>query len=105
MERSGRHSGRHAAGPRSLGDALGVLAEDLGIARTLQQYEAITRWEEVVGEQVASVATPRRVDNGVLIVAVATAPWRVELVMRRREILEKVRRAFPASGITDIRFR
>lgn len=103
MARSGKHSGRGR--PRSLGEALASLADELGIARTLQQYDAITRWAEVVGGQVAAVTVPRRVDNGVLIVSVADAPWRAELAMRRREILGKLQRAFPAAGITDIRFR
>lgn len=103
MARSGKHSGKGR--PRSLGEALASLAEELGIARTLQQYDVITRWAEVVGEQVAAVTSPQRVDNGVLIVGVSSAPWRAELSMRRREILGKLQQAFPASGITDIRFR
>jgi predicted nucleic acid-binding Zn ribbon protein len=59
----------------------------------------------VVGEQVAKVTIPQRVDNGVLMVSVSTAPWRAELTMRRREILDKIRRTCPDAGVTDIRFR
>jgi predicted nucleic acid-binding Zn ribbon protein len=105
MARSGRHSGAERNRPRTIAEALGSLAEDLGIRRTLRQYDVITGWAGIVGEQVAKVTTPQRIDNGVLMVGVATAPWRAELTMRRREILEKIRRACPEAGVTDIRFR
>jgi len=105
MARSARHSERQRRGPRPIGDALSALTEDLGIGRTLRQYDVITGWTRVVGEQVAKVTTPMRIDNGVLYVSVSTAPWRAELTMRRRDILEKIRRACPQAGVTDIRFR
>lgn len=105
MARSGRHSAQPRRTPRPIGEVLSALADDLGIRRTLRQYDVITGWAAVVGEQVAKVATPVRIDNGVLFVSVSTAPWRAELSMRRREILEKVRRSCPEAGVTDIRFR
>ena len=105
MGRSARHSGRPHRGPRPIGEALGALTEDYGISRTLRQYAVITGWTEIVGERVAKVSTPVRIDNGVLFVSVTTAPWRAELVMRRRDILEKIRREYPEAGVSDIRFR
>jgi predicted nucleic acid-binding Zn ribbon protein len=104
MAPSGRHKGQGSR-PRTIGEALGALADDLGIRRTLRQYDIITGWAGVVGEQLAKVTTPQRIDNGVLIVTVTTAPWRAELTMRRREILDKIRRTCPDAGVTDIRFR
>jgi predicted nucleic acid-binding Zn ribbon protein len=104
MARSARHSGPGSR-PRPISEALGALADDLGIRRTLRQYDILTGWSGVVGEQLAKVTTPQRIDNGVLIVTVSTAPWRAELTMRRREILDKIRRMCPDAGITDIRFR
>ena len=105
MARSGRHSAHPPGRPRPIAEALGALADDLGIRRSLRQYDVITGWAGVVGEQVANVTTPVRIDNGVLMVSVTTAPWRAELTMRRREILEKIRRICPDAGVTDIRFR
>ncbi len=105
MGRSARDSRRPERRPRPVGEALRALTDDLGIGRTLRQFDVITGWPAIVGEQIARVATPRRIENGVLLVSVSSAPWRAELTMRRREILENIRRAAPEAGVTDIRFR
>ncbi len=91
--------------PVAAGEALRDLASRLGIEGKLSQYSVITSWEEVVGEQIARVAVPQRVDNGTLLVSVASAPWRAELSLRRQEILRKVNAHAGGEVIRDIRFR
>ena len=91
--------------PLALDTALGELAASLGITRKLREYTVLTSWEKLVGEQIARVAKPQRVENGILIVAVESAPWRAELTLRRREILEKINASTGRKAITDIRFR
>jgi predicted nucleic acid-binding Zn ribbon protein len=90
---------------RPLGSVLDALISALGIGTKLDQYRVFDVWDEVVGEQVAKVARPERLHNGVLTVAVSNAPWRAELTFRKREILEKIRERLASDGITDIRFR
>lgn len=89
----------------ALNTALNDLVASLGITKKLREYNAITSWESVVGEQIAKVAKPQRIDNGVMYVAVSSAPWRVELSMRRREIAEKINAAAGKRVVQDIRFR
>lgn len=91
--------------PLALDAALGELTASLGITRKLREYSIITSWEKLVGEQIARVAKPQRVEHGVLLVAVESAPWRAELTMRRREILAKINAATGKKAIVDIRFR
>jgi predicted nucleic acid-binding Zn ribbon protein len=91
--------------PRALGGALEELVTTIGIAAPLRRFSVLTSWEEIVGEQVAKVALPERIEDGVLIVRVATAPWRAELTMRRGEILEKIVESVGAGIVRDIRFR
>ncbi len=106
MGRSAQHRTRTRAGTStSLGTAIGMIAEDLGISGLLKQYSVITGWPGLVGEQIAKVTTPLRIDNGILFVSVSTAPWRAELTMRRREILGMIERAYGRGLVTDIRFR
>jgi predicted nucleic acid-binding Zn ribbon protein len=93
---------RHA---QSAGDALQELVRDLGIATTLRQYDIFTSWKDIVGEQVAKVTQPTRVERGVLYVRVSTAPWRSELTMRRMEIRERINTALGQKIISEIRFR
>jgi predicted nucleic acid-binding Zn ribbon protein len=106
MERSVRIRGRNTRGaPRSLGAALRSLAEDLGIAARLRDYEVFTSWPALVGERIARVAEPVRLEKGVLTVHVAGAPWRNELTLRRREIIGRINAGLGNTVVTDIRFR
>ncbi len=90
---------------QSLGDALKLLVQSLGIEKQVEQYKIFDVWNEVVGQQVAKVAQPERLQNGVLIVSVNNAPWRSELTFRKKEILEKIHQQTNSTSITDIKFR
>ncbi len=90
---------------QSLGDALKMLVQSLGIEKQIEQYKIFDVWNEVVGQQVAKVAQPERLQNGVLIVNVNNAPWRTELTFRKKEILEKIHEQTKSKSITDIKFR
>lgn len=91
--------------PISVGQAMGELIRELGIGKTLSEYGVITRWSEVVGERIAAVTQPERISQGVLYVAVSSAPWRAELTMRRKEIIDKINAAAGGTVVRDIRFR
>ena len=88
-----------------IGAAIAELVSSLGIDGTLRRYAVIARWAEIVGEQIARVTEPQRIDNGVLFVSVKTAPWRAELSVKRLEIMKKLNTAAGADVIRDIRFR
>ncbi len=90
---------------QSLGNALTALMQSLGIEKQVEQYKIFDVWNDIVGEQVAKVAQPERVHNGVLIVTVSNAPWRNELTFRKREILEKIHTVGHSQSIVDIKFR
>ena len=104
-------AGRHRAGsrrgraPQLIGGALEQLAKDLGIAKPLSQYAVLTSWAEIVGQQIAKVTTAERIEDGILIVRVSTAPWRAELSLRKSEILEKVAARVGKAVVREIRFR
>ncbi len=90
---------------QSLGDALKLLVQTLGIEQRVEQYKIFDVWSEVVGDQVAKVAAPERIHNGVLIVSVNNAPWRNELTFRKQEILKKIHSKTNSQSIVDIKFR
>jgi len=91
--------------PRPVGTALRQLVHDLGIERTLKEYDVITSWESIVGAQVAKVTKAQRIQNGTLIVSVASASWRAELTMRRLEIRDKINAYVGKEIVREIRFR
>ncbi|MFA6457115.1 MAG: DUF721 domain-containing protein [Bacteroidota bacterium] len=90
---------------QSLGDALKQLVQSLGIEKQVEQYKIFDVWNEVVGQQVAKVAQPERMQNGVLYVSVNNAPWRTELTFRKKEILDKIHEKTNSTSIIDIKFR
>jgi predicted nucleic acid-binding Zn ribbon protein len=84
---------------------MGELFAQLGIEGTLRQYNILVSWPAIVGEKIARVTTPMKVERGILFVSVATAPWRAELVLRKPEIIQKLNREAGRPVIRDIRFR
>ncbi len=88
-----------------MGEAIKDLARHLGLEKNLEEYQAITSWQEVVGEQIAKVTQAQRMENGVLFVSVSTAPWRAELSMKRIEIMQKINAMLGKSVVKEIRFR
>lgn len=104
--RSGRRSGtKSGSAPKEIGTALQELVGSIGIGKTLKQYEVVTLWPTLVGEQIARVTTAKRMENGVLLVEVSNAPWRAELTMRRGEIARKINVAVRKNVVKEIRFR
>ena len=91
--------------PVGIGTLMSTFVQDLGIGPTLVQYDILTTWPEVVGEQIARVTTAQRMENGILYVGVANAAWRAELSMKRLEIREKLNRKAGATVVKEIRFR
>lgn len=102
--RSGPRENKKRA-PVGINAALGNLVQELGINKTLGEYTVITSWEKMVGERIAKVTRAQRIENGVLFVSVANAPWRAELTLRRQEILEKINSASGRQVVKEIRFR
>ena len=91
--------------PVSIHDAMLGLMRELGIAPKMAQYDVIAAWPDVVGPQIARVTAPQRMENGVLYVAMTTAPWRAELSMKRLELIEKMNTRVGTRVVNDIRFR
>jgi predicted nucleic acid-binding Zn ribbon protein len=76
-------------GPRPVNDSLDSLARRLGAPRASSVEAVFARWEEVVGESVASHAQPRSLRRGTLVVAVDDPAWASELRSLIPAILER----------------
>ena len=88
-----------------LASVLDALVKSLGIEKQIEQYKVFDAWNTIVGEQVAKVAQPERLQGTTLIIGVNNAPWRAELTHRKKEILEKIHLTLQSKSITDIKFR
>ena len=96
---------RPSARATSLGDALDELIEKLGIRKKLREQDVFTLWAEAVGERIAKVTTPVRIVQGTLFVGVKTGPWRNELTMRKKEIIDRLNSSLSEVIVRDIKFQ
>jgi predicted nucleic acid-binding Zn ribbon protein len=96
---------RPSARAQSLGDALDELIEKLGIRKKLREQDVFFLWEEAVGERIAKVTTPLRMLQGTLFVSVKTGPWRNELTMRKKEIIDRINGSLSEEIVRDIKFQ
>lgn len=76
--------------------------KEFGLEKKAKSYAVITHWEEIVGEKVASVTVPEKLDKGILTVKVANPVWKYELTMRKAEILAKIAKQHGPYEVKDI---
>lgn len=74
---------------------------DPSVKQRLGQIEALSRWADIVGDDLAAHTRPLKLSPELLTVAVPSSVWAQELTMRKLEIIEKVK---PHLGEIDIRF-
>jgi predicted nucleic acid-binding Zn ribbon protein len=90
---------RHA--PRSLQDALSVLADDLAPETLLA--EAQRAWPDVVGPSIAAQAQPTAERGGVLTISCSASVWAQELDLMSVAILERLNAALASGAVSRLR--
>ena len=76
--------------PRRVADSLGQIAAGIGAPRPDLLTAVFTRWEELVGPDVAAHATPIRVRDGVLTVIVDHPAWATSLRLFTADLLRRI---------------
>lgn len=76
-----------------------------GFGEQLTRHQAWLVWDQIVGEQIASHARPRKFRQGVLEIQVDHPVWMQQLHMLKPKILEKINARVPNARITDIYLR
>lgn len=90
--------------PEKIGLVLGNFLSDKGYLNVCKEYDAIAKWNTVVGEKISSVTKCDRVNDGILYVKVTSAPWRQEIVFLKQEILSRLKKEAGCTTIKDIVF-
>ena len=91
-------------GPRPLGEALEGYLRRSGLGEKMEAASVVPEWDGLVGEKIAAVTAPLRVNAGTLFVAVRSSAWLMELKLMEREILRRVNQDRPRGRISQIRF-
>lgn len=89
---------------KQVGNVFAQLFQDLGIAKAIEQNQAVVRWGEIVGERIAEVSEAQKVEQGVLTVQVSSPVWRNELTFMKRELIDRINEALAKNVVKDIKF-
>lgn len=76
--------------PRPIAGAVESVIGSLGIGRSYNGWLVVTRWSEIVGEQLAKRARAVRFDDGIIFVVVEDSAWRQNLSMEIDNILATI---------------
>ena len=90
---------------KPLYSAMQELIGGLGIKKKIDEYQAVVRWAEIVGDHIARVSEATKIKQGVLFVRVAASTWRNELQLRKPEIIRKLNTALGDELVKDIKFQ
>ncbi len=75
-----------------------------GIERRLRIHHALREWRTVVGEAVARVARPLRLEDDTLWVAVVNSTWMQELRFQQKLILERLNELAGEEAFKHLKF-
>ena len=89
--------------PRPASNALRTALEQAAPKTPLAALQAA--WAEVVGERIATVASPRSERAGEVTVGCADSVWAQELDLMQGELLERLRARLGESAPRSLRFR
>jgi predicted nucleic acid-binding Zn ribbon protein len=104
---SDRPSRRRFGGPTPeshvLGESLERLLAIQRLGTTSELVELISKWRELVGERMAAHATPRKIEDGELVVAVDHSAWATELRVGEAQLISRLKIQMPDATINRLK--
>lgn len=91
--------------PKKLSELLDRTAKRLGGPSAGTSSTLFSRWEQVVGPDIAGHARPVSVHGGTLVLAVDHPAWATQLRYMTSDILTRISEATGTSEVTDIHIR
>lgn len=91
--------------PKSLGDVLGEVIDQMGIQQKLDEARAVESWYEVAGISINEVTERVWIDRKRMFIKVSSSVWRQELHLQRNEWLERIHEVVGREVIQEIVFR
>lgn len=95
--------GPDARDPQTLGAATRDLAQARGWSAQVAEGTVLGRWRSVVGEDIASHATPTRLSQGVLSVSAESTAWATQLRLVQSQLLAKIAVAVGEGVVTTLK--
>jgi len=92
-------------GPQPIANILEGALRQYGLHERFTERSVLSRWSEIVGEEVAAHSQAIDIENGVLILAAEHGAWRHELTMLMPMIIEKFNKLCGPETVTKIQWR
>jgi predicted nucleic acid-binding Zn ribbon protein len=100
-----RRPGRRRGTPTAVGDLLGQVLGELGLASVARAHEIGAIWESAVGAQVAAHCRPIGMRGDVLELEVDSPVWAQQLQLQKPELLAALERALGTGAPQELRFQ
>ena len=91
--------------PKPVAVLFNEMYRSLGLQKPFAQFKALHVWNEVVGETIARVTVIERFSSGQLFVKVKNPVWRMELLFRKQELIDRLNCALGEALVKEIIFR
>ncbi len=91
--------------PERIGGLIKGLLKARGLAEGVERASVIGDWADLVGPQIARVATPVGFERATLFVEVRSSAWLMELEMMERRLLAQLNAGQARGKFTKIIFR
>jgi predicted nucleic acid-binding Zn ribbon protein len=95
----------HSRRPERIGAIVARLIDESPWGKQVKELQALSRWRDIVGLQIARQAQPESLKDGVLVVRVQNSVWLSHLRFLAEELRAKLNREIPSAPIREIRFR
>jgi predicted nucleic acid-binding Zn ribbon protein len=89
--------------PQPVAASLGEVTRRLGMPDTGVLATVFSRWEQLVGPDVASHAVPRSLRKGILVIEVDHPAWATELRWLSADLLARVQAETGSDSPTEVR--
>lgn len=89
--------------PDNFSGVLGRILKSFGLSERYNGWTVVSKWPEIVGNEIAQKAKAISYEDGCLVVAVEDDSWRQELSMRNDEIMKKIKEYSSGKAVKKIR--
>lgn len=90
--------------PKTLGDTLLVMSQDLGWSEYLAESLVAQHWSDLVGSALAEHAHILDISEGVIRVQCDSTAWSTELRRMRSQVVSRIQEHYPDAHIEEIKF-
>jgi hypothetical protein len=90
--------------PQRIGAIVNEVLSLRGYLSVCKEYGIMRKWQSIAPHNLAMESRCERIDDGILYVKVASAPWRQEAVYLKEKLLRRIQKEEECPTIKDIVF-